>query len=84
MEIDDKTLINLYKISPDMVPLLKVKDCLKLLTGDDREKLIRSLTRRAPRTESERRTLLYYASTHGIGGLLFIDALGGFKNQRPC
>jgi len=27
--------------------------------------------------------LLYYASTTGIGGLMFIDMLGGFKDQRP-
>jgi len=84
MDIEDKTITKLCKISPDLVPTTMIGRCLKILDDiEDRQRLLRSITKRRPRNEMERRVLLYYASTTGIGGLMFIDMLGGFKDQRP-
>lgn len=85
MDIDTDTLLNLCKMSPECVPISKVGTCLDAMTSEEeRSRLISSLTRRKPRSERERAILLYYATTYGIGGVLFIDALGGFEGQRPC
>jgi hypothetical protein len=85
MDIDTDTLLNLCKMSPECVPISKVGTCLAAMQSEsDRGKLISSLTRRKPRSERERITLLYYATTYGIGGVLFVDALGGYKGQRLC
>lgn len=85
MDIDDETLVKLCAIAPENVPITKIARCLRLLSDQSRkDRLVQSLTRRRPRNDRERRVLLYYASTYGIGGLLFIEALGGFEGQRPC
>ncbi len=84
MDIEDKTLIKLCRISPEMVPLSKIGVCLPLLDSEGKQRLLGSLTKRRPRSDRERRILLYYASHHGVGGVLFIDALGGFEGLRPC
>ena len=83
MEMDDDTLKALFKIGPESVPLTKVARCTRLLGKEDRKTLIRSLTKRRYRNDREREVLLHYAKSEGIGGVLFIDALGGFEGQRP-
>ena len=84
MDIDDQTLAKLSRISPHLVPITKIGRCLKLLDDVERIELLSSLTKRRPRNDRERRILLFYAQISGAGGLLFIDALGGFEGQRLC
>ena len=85
MDIDTDTLLNLCKMSPECVPISKIGRCLDAMDcTQSRDRLISSLTKRKPRSERERQILLYYATTYGIGGVLFIDALGGYEGQRPC
>lgn len=83
MHVDDSTLIRLSKMSPELVPLTKVDRCLSLLDGDEEatSDLVRSLTKRRPRNDRERRLLLSYALRYKIGGVLFVDYLGGFTEQ---
>ena len=78
MDVTDETLLRLYRISPLNVPITKIGRCLDLLSDDDRGQLIRSLGKRRPRSDRERQVLLHYALTKGVGGLAFIDYLGGF------
>lgn len=84
MELSDATLVNLYRIDPANVPITKIGRCLGLLSEEDGEALMRSLTRRRPRNDIEREILLHFALTKGIGGLLFVNALGGFRDLPRC
>lgn len=84
MEIDDKTLVNMFRLDPVLVPIKQITRCSKLLTSPvDRERLMRTITRRKPRHDEERRALLQLALKTGRGGVFFVDMLGGFDNQRP-
>jgi len=84
MEMSDADLVSLYRINPINVPIGMIGRCVRLLPEEDQTLLVRSVTRRRPRNAQERRILLHYAITKRVGGLLFIDALGGFKGPRPC
>lgn len=84
MDIPDDMLCKMFRADPVLVPLVRIGRCMMLLDEQDRQVLLDSLTRRKPQTDRERRILLHYALTEGIGGVLFVDALGGFQGLRPC
>lgn len=83
MDLSDDDLLMLFRVDPINVPTTMICRCLHLLHAEgDRSRLIRSVTRRRPRTERERLILLHYALNHKMGGVAFIDMLGGFS-RRP-
>ncbi|MDX5412780.1 MAG: hypothetical protein LPK02_07010 [Rhodobacterales bacterium] len=80
----DETLLHLFRLNPRMIPITKIGQCMALLDADGRKVLLRSLTQRKPSTARERDILLHYALAEGIGGVLFVDALGGFEGLKAC
>lgn len=83
MDIDDDMIRRMVRLEPRMLPICMIARGLRVLEGDERDRLVASIVRRKPRNDRDRRTLLTLSLATGVGGLLFVDLLGGFERQRP-
>jgi len=84
MDIPDDLLVAMFRVDARNVPITMIGRCLRLLDDEDRGVLIASITQRRPRNDLERETLLSLALNRRVGGVLFVEKLGGFDKQQPC
>lgn len=84
MDIPDDMLLRMVRLDPVCVPITKIGRCLRITQGSDRDKILASITKRRPRNDRERQSLLALSLATGVGGIAFVDSLSGFEGLTRC